>query len=37
VIRINPALVISQDEANLGLERLKKIFDTLEKDRLHLE
>jgi 4-aminobutyrate aminotransferase-like enzyme len=37
VIRINPALVISQEEANLGLERLKKIFDTLEKDRLYLE
>jgi 4-aminobutyrate aminotransferase-like enzyme len=36
-IRINPALVISQDEANLGLEKLKKIFDTLEKDRLYLE
>ena len=37
VIRINPALIISQEEANLGLERLKKIFDTLEKDRLYQE
>jgi 4-aminobutyrate aminotransferase-like enzyme len=37
VIRINPALVISQEEANIGLEKLKKIFDTLEKDRLYQE
>jgi 4-aminobutyrate aminotransferase-like enzyme len=37
VIRINPALIISQEEANLGLEKLKKIFDTLEKDRLYQE
>ena len=37
VIRINPALIISQEEANLGLEKLKKIFDTMEKDRLYQE
>jgi 4-aminobutyrate aminotransferase-like enzyme len=37
VIRINPALIISQEEANLGLEKLKKVFDTLEKDKLYQE
>ena len=37
VIRINPALILSQEEANLGLEKLKKIFDALEKDKLYRE
>jgi 4-aminobutyrate aminotransferase-like enzyme len=37
VIRVNPALVITQEEANLGLEKLKKLFDTLEKERLYQE
>jgi 4-aminobutyrate aminotransferase-like enzyme len=35
VIRINPALILSQEEANLGLEKLRKAFDTLEKGRLY--
>ena len=37
VIRVNPALVLSREEANLGLAKLKKIFDTLERDRLYQE
>jgi 4-aminobutyrate aminotransferase-like enzyme len=35
VIRINPALILSQEEANLGLEKLRKAFDTLGKGRLY--
>jgi 4-aminobutyrate aminotransferase-like enzyme len=37
VIRVNPALILSQEEGNLGLEKLKKIFDVLEKNKLYLE
>ena len=37
VIRVNPALILSREEANLGLEKLKKVFDTLEKERLYQE
>ncbi len=35
VIRINPALIITQDEANLGLQKIKKTFDTLEQDKIY--
>jgi 4-aminobutyrate aminotransferase-like enzyme len=35
VIRINPALILSQEEGNLGLEKLEKIFDALEKNKLY--
>ncbi len=37
VIRVNPALILSQEEGNLGLTKLKKIFDVLEKDNLYQE
>jgi 4-aminobutyrate aminotransferase/(S)-3-amino-2-methylpropionate transaminase len=37
VIRVNPALIISQKEAALGLEKLKKIFDVMEKEKLYQE
>ena len=37
VIRVNPALILSQEEGALGLEKLKKIFDVLEKDNLYRE
>jgi len=35
-LRINPALTLSSAEASLGLEKLKKIFDQVERERLHL-
>ncbi len=35
VIRVNPALILSREEAAVGLEKLKKVFDILERDRLH--
>ena len=37
VIRVNPALILSQEEAALGLEKLVKIFDALERDKLYRE
>ena len=37
VIRVNPALILSQEEGALGLEKLKKIFDVLEKNKLYQE
>jgi 4-aminobutyrate aminotransferase-like enzyme len=37
VIRLNPALILSQEEGTLGLKKLKKIFDVLEKDKLYQE
>jgi hypothetical protein len=36
-VRINPALVITQDEAGLGTEAIKRIFDAMERERLHLQ
>ena len=37
VIRVNPALILSQEEGTLGLEKLKKIFDVLETEKLYQE
>jgi len=37
VIRVNPALILTQEEGALGLEKLKKIFDVLERDKLYQE
>ena len=37
VIRINPALVISREEASRGLEKIRKVFDILERNGLYRE
>ena len=37
VIRVNPALILSREEGSLGLEKLKKVFETLERDKLYQE
>lgn len=36
VIRANPALTISQEEAGIALERLQKLFDIVEREAIHL-
>ncbi len=37
VIRLNPALILSREEGELGLQKLKKVFETLEREKLYLE
>ena len=37
VIRVNPALILSREEGTLGLEKLKKIFDVLKRNKLYQE
>lgn len=36
-LRLNPALTLSSEEAALGLEKLKNIFDQVEREALHLQ
>jgi 4-aminobutyrate aminotransferase-like enzyme len=37
VIRVNPALILSREEALVGLEKLRTVFDILERDGLYQE